>query len=222
MTGLGNFPRLRCGGRSTRPEGFGAVGMACGERLGELVTLIEGLEAGPAPAARAEVEVEGFMLKSGAAFGNVQSFSVFMEERPLPFWALRRETGERSECPEMRCTPPYMDWGPGMDECRSESSYLCADPGVELGRAMDAAAQESGSDSPEGERVGRLLGAENSEESGEKPKEDGELEERAALESEERLSLTGPEYTPSSVSAARRGRGGLASGSADGSEGGNW
>ena len=198
MTGLGNLPRFRCGGRSTKPEGLAEFGIACGDRLGELVTLIEGLEPGPAPAARVEPEVEGFMLKSGEPFGNVQSFSVFMEERPLPFWAPRRETGERSECPEMRCTPPYIDWGPGMDECRSESSYFCADPGVELGRAMDAAAHESGSERPEGERVGRLLGAENSEEeSGEKPKDEGEAEERAALESEERLSLTGPEYTPS-------------------------
>ena len=69
-----------------------------------------------------------------------------------------------------------------MDECRSESSYFCADPGVELGRAMDAAAHESGSERPEGERVGRLLGAENSEEeSGEKPKDEGEAEERAEM-----------------------------------------
>ena len=72
-----------------------------------------------------------------------------------------------------------------MDECLSESSYFCADPGVELGRAMDAAAHESGSERPEGERVGRLLGAENSEEeSGEKPKDEGEAEERAAGEGE--------------------------------------
>ena len=108
MTGLGNLPRFRCGGRSTSPDGF-AAGATCGERDGELVTLIEGLEAGPALAVRADAELEGLMLKSGVVVGNVQSFSVLMVERALPFWGLRRETGERSECPDMRWIPPNID-----------------------------------------------------------------------------------------------------------------
>ena len=80
-----------------------------------------------------------------------------------------------------------------MEECRSESSYFCVDPGVELGRAMEAAAQESWSERPEGEMPERELTAENSEEErgpGEKPKEELEAEESAALERER--SLTGP------------------------------
>ena len=112
-----------------------------------------------------------------------------------------------------------------MEECRSESSYFCVDPGVELGRAMEAAAQESWSERPEGEMVGRLLDAESSEdERGEKPNEDGDVpDESAALERDERLSVTGPGYTPTPwVSVSRRGREGFASGSADGSEPGNW
>ena len=66
-----------------------------------------------------------------------------------------------------------------------------------MGRGMEVALQ-SASERPEGDMPERELTAENSEEeSGEKPKDEGEAEERAALESEERLSLTGPEYTPS-------------------------
>ena len=63
-------------------------------------------------------------------------------------------------------------------------------PGVELGRAMDAPCQVSESESPEGERP--LRPVERSEERGEKPKEEVDADESAALESDER-SLTGPE-----------------------------
>lgn len=102
VTGLGSFPRLRCGGRSTR-EGL-EDGTAWGERLGELVTLMDGFA--PALAARPEAEVEGLMLNSGAPEGKDQSLSVLI---PFPLAGLRREMGERSAWPEMRVTPPNMD-----------------------------------------------------------------------------------------------------------------
>ena len=71
-----------------------------GERLGELVTLMEGLEAALLEA-RPDAGVEGLMAaKSGAELGKVQSFSDLTVERPLPGWE-RRGTGERS-CAAMR------------------------------------------------------------------------------------------------------------------------
>lgn len=155
--------------------------------MGEPVTFIAGPDA-PAPADMGEAED---MSKSGGWLGKFQSLSDL-----IPLGAPRREAGERSaECPEMRWTPPNIDWG-----WRRESTA----PGVELGRAMDAPDQVSGSDRPEGEAAERLLTAEKSEESGEKPKE--EEEESAALGSEEMSLTADPGY-----SVSRRGRSGLLS-----------
>ena len=134
------------------------------------MTLMAGFEPAPAPADIAEGAE--LMAKSGVEEGKVQSFSDLIAVGP------RREAGERSaECPEMRCTPPNIDG---------------AEPGEELGRAMDAPDQASESDIPDGETAERLLTENSEEERGEKPKEEAEAEESAALGREDGRSPTVP------------------------------
>ena len=130
--------------------------------MGEPVTLMAGFE--PAPAPEDISDGAELIAKSGVEEGKVQSLSDLIA---VVLWGPRREAGERSaECPEMRCTPPNIDW---------------AEPGDELGRAMDAPDQASESEIPDGETAERLLTENSEEERGEKPKEEADAEESAAL-----------------------------------------
>ena len=82
VTGLGSFPRLRCGGRSTR-EGL-EDGTAWGERLGELVTLMDGFA--PALAARLASSQTSCARSPVACSVHVAATSATASAALLPLW----------------------------------------------------------------------------------------------------------------------------------------